>query len=121
MQEKYIKLMSCFKSLPKEYHKLPLHDYFTKTILIVALNKETEGMLCHQHLIYCGGQLLKSALLYVDGVPNLPAFEFFDVLKCCTCLKTNLTKNFEKKSLRDTVKRLCQGLFIDFSLSRKAK
>ena len=43
------------------------------------------------------------------------------VLKCPTCLKTNLTKNFGKKSLRDSVEPPYQGLFIDFAFSGKIK
>ena len=99
MQEKHIELMSCLESLPEEYHSLPFHEYFAKTIPIAALNKEAEAMLWHQRLIHCGSHSLKSASLYIDGVPNLSAFNFDDILKCPTCLKTNLTKNFGKKSL----------------------
>ena len=113
--------MLCLENLPKEYHFLPFHEYFAKTIPIAALNKESEAMLWHQRLVHCGSHLLKSASLYVDGVPNLSAFNFNDILKCPTCLKTNLTKNFGKKSLRDSVKRPYQGLFIDFSFSGKVK
>ena len=64
---------------------------------------------------------LKSASLYVDGVSNLSAFNFDDIRKYPTCLKTNLIKNFGKKSLRDSVKRPYQGLFIDFAFSGKVK
>ena len=117
MQQKHIKLMSCLESLPKEYHKLPFYAYFTKTIPIVAFNKEDDVMLWHQRLIHCRSHFLKNASLHVDGVPNLSSFNFDDVLKWPTCLKTNLTKNFGKKSLCNTVKRLYQGLFIDFSFS----
>ena len=78
-------------------------------------------MLWHQRLIHCGSHSLKSASLYVDGVPNLSAFNFDDVLKCPTCLKVNLTKNFGKKSLRDSIERQYQGLFIDFAFSGKIK
>ena len=105
MQDKHIKLMVCIKSLPKEYHTLPFHEYFAKTIPIAPFNKEAEAMLWHHHLIHCGSYLLKNASLYVDGVSNLSAFNLDDVLKCSTCLKTNLTKNFGKKSLCDPVKR----------------
>ena len=100
---------------------LPFNKYFAKTIPIEALNKETEAMLWHQHLIYCGSHLLKSASLYVNGVPNLFAFNFDDILKYSTCLKTNLTKDFGKKSLRDSVEHPYQGLFIVFSFSGKVK
>ena len=75
---------------------------FAKTIPITALNKEAEAMF-DQRLVHCGSHLLKSALLYVDGVPSLPVVNFNDVLKCPTCLKTNLTKKFGKKNLHDTV------------------
>ena len=85
------------------------------------MNKEAEAMLWHQRLIHCGSHSLKSASLYVDGAPNLSAFNFDDILKCPTCLKTNLTKNFGKKSLRDSVKRPYQGLFIDLVFSGKVK
>ena len=114
MQAKHIKLMSCIKILPEEYHKLPFHEYYAKTIPIAAFNKEVEAMLQHQRLIYYGSHLLKSALLYIDGVPNLSAFNFDNVLKYPTCLKTNLIKCFGKKSPCETVQRLYQGLFIDF-------
>ena len=119
VQDKHIELISCLESLPEEYHSLPFHEYFAKTIQITALNKEVETMLWHQRLIHCGSYSLKSASLYVDGVPNLFAFNFDDVLKCPTCLKTNLTKNFGKKSLRNSVERPYQELFIDFSFSGK--
>ena len=105
--------------LPEEYHLLPFHEYCVKTIPIVTLNKETEAMLWHQRFIHCGSHSLKSASLYVDGVPNLSAFNFDDVLKCPTFLKTNLTKNFGKKSLCNSVERPYQGLFIDFAFSGK--
>ena len=121
MQEKHIELMSCLESLPEEYHSLPFHEYFAKTIPISALNKEAEAMLWHQRLIHCGSHSLQSASQYVDGVPNLSAFNFDDILKCPTCLKVNLTKNFGKKSLRDSVERPYQGLFIDFAFSGKIK
>ena len=114
MQDKHIELMLCLKSLPEEYHTLPFHEYFTKTIQVAALNKEAEAMLWHQRLVYYGSYLLKSTLLYVDGVPNLSAFNFDHILKCPTCLKTHLTRKIGKKSLRDTVERPYQGLFIDF-------
>ena len=104
MQEKYIKLMSCLDSLPNEYHQLPFHKYFATIIPITALNKGTKAMLWHQRLIHCESHFLKSVFLYVDSVPNLSAFNFDDVLKCPTCLKTNLTKNFGKKRLCDTIK-----------------
>ena len=78
-------------------------------------------MLWHQRLIHCGSHSLQSASLYVDGVPNLSAFNFDDILKCPTCLKVNLTKNFGKKSLRNSVERPYQGLFIDFFFSGKIK
>ena len=115
MQEKHIELMSCLESLPKEYHLLPFHKYYAKNIPILALNKEAEAMLWHQCLIHCGSHSLQSASLYVDGVPNVSAFNFDDILKCPTCLKVNLTKNFGKKSLRDSGERPYQGLFIDFA------
>ena len=121
MQEKHIELMSCLESLPDEYHSLPFHEYFAKNILISALNKEAETILWHQRLIHCGSHSLQSASLYVDGVPNLSAFNFDDILKCPTCLKVNLTKNFGEKSLRDSVDRPYQGLFIDFAFSGKIK
>ena len=121
MQEKHIELMSCLESLPEEYHTLPFHKYLAKTIPISALNKEAEAMLWHQRLIHCGSHSLKNASTYVDGVPNLAAFKFDDVLKCPTCLKTNLTKRSGKSTLRDTVDRPYQGLFIDFAFSGKVK
>ena len=113
--------MLCLESLLKEYHLLPFHKYFAKTIPISALNKEAEAMLWHQRLIHCGSHSLQSASLYIDGVPNLSAYNFDDILKCPTCLKVNLTKNFGKKSLRDSVDRPYQGLFIDFAFSGKIK
>ena len=105
--------MSCLESLPEEYHSLPFHDYFAMTIPIAALNKEAEAILWHQRLIHCGSHSLKSASLYVDGVPNLSAFNFDDILKCPTCLKVNLTKNFGEKSLSDSVERpVCLLIFL---------
>ena len=121
MQDKYIELISCLESLSEEYHSLPFHKYFAKTIPIAALNKEAGAMIWHQCLIHCSSDSLKSASLYVDRVPKLSAFNFNDILKCPTCLKTNLTKNFGKKCLCDSVERPYQGLFIDFSFSRKVK
>ena len=121
MQDKHIKLMSCLKSLPEEYYSLPFHKYFAKTIPIAALNKETEAILWHQRLIRCGSHFLKSASLYLDRVPNLSTFNFDDIIKCPTCLKTNLTKNFGKTSLRDSVECPYQGLFIDCAFSDKVK
>ena len=113
--------MSCLESLPEKHHSLPFHEYFTKNISILALNKEAEAMLWHQRLIHCGSHSLQSASLYVDGVSNLSAFNFDDILKCLICLKVNLTKNFGKKSLHDSVDRPYQGLFIDFAFSGRIK
>ena len=121
MQGKHIVLMSCLESLPEEYHLLPFHKCFAKTIPISALNKEAEAILWHQHLIYCGSHSLQSVSLYVDSVLNLSAFNFDDILKCPTCLKVNLNKNFGKKSLRDSIERPYQGLFIDFAFLGKIK
>ena len=103
--------MSCLESIPKEYHMLPFHEYFAKTILILALNKETEAMLWHQRLIHYSLLSLQTASLYVYGVPNLSAFNFNNTLKYPTFLKVNLTKNFGKKSLRDSVERPYQSVF----------
>ena len=75
----------------------------------------------HQGLIHCGSYLFKSASLYIEDVPTLSAFNFNDTLKCPTCLKTNLTKNFGKKSLRETIERPYQGLFDDFAFSGRVK
>ena len=116
MRDKHIELMSCLISLPERYRSLSFQEYFAKTIPISALNKEAGAMLWHQHLIHCGSHSLKSASLYVNGVPNLSTFYFNDILKCPTCLKTNLTKIFSKKSIHESVKRPYQGLFIDFFL-----
>ena len=121
MQDKHIELMLCLESLPKEYHSLPFHEYFSKTIPISALNKEPEAMLWHQRRIHCGSHSLKSVSLCVDGVSNLSVFNFDDILKCPTYLKTNLTKNFGNKRLPDSVKRPYQGLFLDFFFSGKVK
>ena len=121
MQEKHIELMLCLESLPKEYHSLPFHEYFAKTILIAALNKEAKAMLWHQSLIHCRSHPLKCASLYVDGVPNLSACNFDDIIKYPTCLKVNLTKNFGKKSLCDSVERPHQDLLIDLAFSGKIK
>ena len=60
-------------------------------------------------------------MLYANRVPNLSAFNFDNILKYPTCLKTNLAKNFGKKSLRDSIGRPYQGLFIDFDFSGKVK
>ena len=121
MQDKHIKLMSCLESLPEEYHSLPFHEYFANNFPIAALNKEAEAILWHQSLIHCGSYSLKSTSIYVNRVPNSAAFNFDDILKCPTCLKTNLTKNFGMKSLRDSVERPYQSLFIDFAFSCKVK
>ena len=76
MQEKHIELMSCLESLPEEYHSLLFHEYFAETIPIAASNKDAETKLWHQRLIHCGSHSLQIASLYVDGVPNLTAFNF---------------------------------------------
>jgi hypothetical protein len=63
---------------------------------------------------------LKDIHNHVDGVPNLSSYKFDDLLKCPTCLKTNLTKPAAgKKSLRNTVTRPYQDLYIDFAISGK--
>ena len=49
------------------------------------------------------------------------AFNFDNVLKCPTCLKTKLTERFGKKSLCETVERPYQGLSIDFVFSGRVK
>ena len=98
--------MSCLEYFPEEYHKLPFHEYCAKNILIAALKKEAEVMLWHLCLIHCGSHSLKSASLYVDGVPNLLAFNFDDVVKCLTCLKTNLIKSFGKHFYPGTTKKI---------------
>ena len=56
-------------------------------------------MLWHQRLIHCGSYSLKSTSLYINGVPNLSVFNFDDVLKCPTHLKTNFTKRSSNKTL----------------------
>ena len=96
MQEKQFELRLCLESLPEEYHSLPFQEYFAKTIPIAALNNEAEAMLWHQRLIHC-------------------------VLKCPTCLKVNLTKDFGKTSLRDSVERPFQELLIVFAFFGKIK
>ena len=121
IQDKHIELMSCLECMPKEYYSLLFHEYFTKTFLIATLNKETEAVFWHQRLIHYGFHSLKSASLHVDGVPNLSAFNFDDIFKCPTCLKTNVTKKFGKKSLHDLVERPYQGPFIDFAFLGKVK
>ena len=121
IQDKHIELMSCLESLSEKYHSLPFHQYFAKTIPIPVLNKEAEAILWHQRLVHYGSHSLKGTSLYVDGLPNLSAFNFDDILKCPTCLKTNLTKKFGKKSLRDSVGHPYQGLFIDFAFLGKVK
>ena len=121
MQDKHIELMSCLESLPEECYSLPFHEYFAKTIPIAVLDKKVESILWYQRLIHCGSHSLKNVSLYVDRVPNLAVFNFDNIIKCPTCLETNLTKNFGKKSLRDSVERPYQGLFIDFSFLGKVK
>ena len=117
----HIELMSYLNFFPEEYHELPFHEYFAKNVPITALNKEAKVKLWHQSFIHCGSHCLKSASLYVDSVPNLSVFNFDYVLKCPTYLKTNLTKRFGKKSLREIIERPYQDLFIDFSFSRRVK
>jgi hypothetical protein len=107
-QKQHVNLMSILESLPGEYHKaiinLPFHEYTGASTPINVLNKEAEALLWHQHLIHCGHHSLKDIHNHVDGVPNLSSFKFDDLLKCPTCLKTNLTKSSAgHKSLRDTV------------------
>ena len=121
MQDKHIELMSCLESLPENYDSLPFDENFAKTIPIVALNKEVEAILWHQRLIHCGSHSLQSTSLYDDRVQNLAAFYFNDILKYPICLKTNLTKNFRKKSLCDSVERPYQDLCIDFTFLGKVK
>jgi hypothetical protein len=123
-QKQHINLMSILEALPGEYHKaiinLPFHEYTGASTPINALNKEAEALLWHQRLIHCGHHSLKDIHNHVDGVPNLSSFKFDDLLKCPTCLKTNLTKSPPgHKSLRDTVTRPYQGLYIDFAFSGK--
>ena len=114
--------MSCLKYFPEEYHKLPFHEYFVKTIPITGLNKEAEAMSLYQRLIHCGLHSLKNASLYVSGGLHLLAFNFDNVLKCPTFLKTNLTKfSANKKNLRDAVEHPYQGLFIHFDFSGEVK
>jgi hypothetical protein len=116
--------MSILESLPGEYHKaiinLPFHEYTGASTPINALNKEAEALLWHQRHIHCGPYSLKDIHNHVDGVPNLSSFKFDDLLKCPTCLKINLTKSpAGHKSLRDTVTRPYQGLYIGFAFSGK--
>jgi hypothetical protein len=111
--------MSILESLPEEYYEacinLPFHEYTGASTPVNALNKEAEALLWHQCLIHCGPNSLKDLHNHVDGVLNLLSFNFDDLLKCPTCLKTNLTKSAAgKKSLRDTVTCPYQGLYIDF-------
>jgi hypothetical protein len=122
--KEYIKLMSILESLPEEYYEacinLPFHEYTGASTPINALNKEAEALLWHQRLIHCGPHSLKDIHNHVDGVPDLSSFKFNDLLKCPTCLKTNLTKSAAgKKSLCDTVTCPYQGLYIDFAISGK--
>ena len=117
-QDKHIELMSALESLPEEYHSLPFHTYLAKTIPINAINMEAEAMLWHQRLVHCGPHSMKRIHDQVDGVPDLSKFEFDAILKCPTCLKTNLTKSSAGfHSLRDTVERPYQGLFCDMAFS----
>jgi hypothetical protein len=89
--------MSILESLPEEYYEacinLPFHEYAGASTPVNALNKEAEALLWHHHLIHCGPHSLKDIHNHVDGVPNLSSFKFDDLLKCPTCLKTNLTKS----------------------------
>jgi hypothetical protein len=116
--------MSILESLPEEYYEacisLPFHEYTDTSTPVNALNKEAEALLWHQRLIHCGPHSLKDLHNYVDGVSNLSSFKFDDLLKCPTCIKTNLIKPAAgKKSLRDTVTCPYQGLYIDFAFSGK--
>jgi hypothetical protein len=113
-QKEYVNLMSISESLPEEYYEacinLPFHEYIGASTPVNALSKEAEALLWHQRLIHCGPNSFKDIHNHVDGVPNLSSFKFDDLLKCPTCLKTNLTKSAAgKKSLRDTVTRPYQG------------
>jgi hypothetical protein len=103
-QKEYVSLMSILESLPEEYYEacinLPFHEYTGASTPVNALNKEAEALLWHQRLIHCGPNSLKGIHNHVDGVLNLSSFKFDDLLKCPTCLKTNLTKSAAgKKSL----------------------
>jgi hypothetical protein len=123
-QKEYVNLMSILESLPEKYYEacinLPFHEYTGASTPVNALNKKAEALLWHQRLIHCGPNSLKDIHNHVDGVPNLSSFKFDDLLKCPTCLKTNLTKSAAgRKSLRDTVTRPYQGLYIDFAFSGK--
>jgi hypothetical protein len=114
-QKEYVKLMSILESLPEEYYEacinLPFHEYTGASTPINALFKEAEALLWHQRLIHCGPNPLKDLHNHVDDVPNLSSFKVDVLLKCPTCLKTNLTKSAAgKKSLCDTVTRPYQGL-----------
>ena len=114
-QKKHIELMDVLTQVPPEFHTLPFHLWDTDEAVVDSITDSARGLLWHQRLIHVGQNSMKDIHLHVDGVTNLSNAKFDDLTKCAMCLKANLTKSpAGHKSLRDSLTRAYQGLYIDF-------
>ena len=119
-EAKFSQLVDTLHSLPSEYSKPKYLDFILQNTPVNALNKEAEALLWHQRLLHCGTHVFKYLHKKVDWVPNLSKFQFDDVFKCPTCIKSKLTKDSPgPNSLQSTVNTPYQGLYIDFAFSGK--
>ena len=117
-QQKHIELMDVLTQVPPEFHSIPFHLWDTEEAVVDSITDSARELLWHQLLIHIGQHSMKNIHLHVNGVPNLSNAKFDDLTKCATCLKANLTKSTAgHTSLRESLSRAYQGLFIDFGFS----
>lgn len=75
-------------------------------------------MIWNQHLIHTLPQTIRDTYIFVDGIPYISNFDFYNITKCCTCINANLRKNNpNKRSLSEIVSCPYQGFFIHFGFS----
>ena len=117
-QKQHEELMEVLTHIPETFHTLPYHIWGTEQVLVDSLSNEARSHLWHHRLIHCGEHTMKEAHKHIKGVPNMSKFSFNDLTRCATCIKSKLTKNSPgNKSLRDSLLRAYQGLYIDFGFA----
>ena len=85
--------MDVLTQIPPEFHLLPFHIWDMEEAVVDSITDSTRELLWHQFLIHIGQYSMKNIHLHVDGFPNLSNAKFYDLTKCATCLKANLTKS----------------------------
>jgi len=75
------------------------------------LSIQAETIFWHQFTLHCGPHSMQQAHEFVDVILNLLKFNFYDILKCPTCLKNCLIKSSAvHKSLYGSIEQSCQEL-----------